>query len=156
MTWRKCWDCTRKTLYYSQAVLLTPRSETLGRNHCYFFNLFYFYFFFSLLFPACLLGFLFICLFVSWRVFVFLCFLLFRGGFFWFWLTLFVWGFSLVLVLVFWGRLFAVAGWLKMISLVLFVYFCFASLFLICFLVEVGTLVLNWGLEKTKKQKLIQ
>lgn len=104
---------------------------------------FLFLFFFSLLFPACLLGFLFICLFVSWRVFVFLCFLLFHGGFFLFWLTLFVWGFSLVLVLVFWGRLFAVAGWLKMISLVLFVYFCFASLFLICFLVEVGTLVLN-------------
>lgn len=44
-------------------------------------------------------------------------------------------------VLILFGGEIAVAGQLKMISLVLFVYFCFVSLFLIGFLVEVGILL---------------
>lgn len=65
----------------------------------------------------------FFCLVVLFLVFWVFCFLGFVFGFF--------------------GGLFVVAGWLKMFYLVLFVYFFFVSLFLICFLVEVRILVLS-------------
>lgn len=90
------------------------------------------------------------------QFFFFSCFVAVVVGCFLFWGLVFVFIFCLVFLFlvfgffVFWGLflgflggLFVVAGWLKMFYLVLFVYFCFVSLFLICFLVEVGILVVS-------------